>query len=304
LTMIEIRRADWNRDRDVLAEIRRRVFIEEQGVPPELEWDGKDEDAAHWLAQLNGQPIGTARMLRDGHVGRMAVLARGRHQGAGTALLKTIIADAHEQQLRELFLHAQTHALTFYQRFGFVAEGPEFLDAAMPHRTMRLILRADRTLGRDSARLNVVDRRALAIDLARQTKRTLRVLSNTLDPDTFDNLEFTHALSQLARYSRYSDIRLLVVEARPIAQRGHRVLELARKLSTAIQLRRVDCEPATITENFIVADETGVLCYALREPEKAWADYHNRPLAENYALQFDELWHRSIDDPELRLLNL
>jgi hypothetical protein len=48
----------------------------------------------------------------------------------------------------------------------------------------------------------------------------------------------------------------------------------------------------------------GVLSFSLREPEKAWADFHNRPLAENYAAQFDELWHRSIDDPELRLLHL
>lgn len=302
--MIEIRRADWNRDREVLAEIRRRVFIEEQGVSQDLEWDGNDEAATHWLALLNDHPVGTARMLHDSHIGRMAVLVRGRKQGVGTALLQSIIDNAHDQERRELFLHAQTHALTFYERLGFVAEGPEFLDAAIPHRTMRLILRTERVLGQDGGRFNVHDRRVTALDLTQQSKRTLRVLSNELEPDIFDNANFVDALSQLARRSRYSDIRLLVVHAKPIAQRGHRVLELARKLSTSIQLRRAGCEPEAIIENFMIADDTGVLCYALREPEKAWADFHNRPLAENYAAQFDELWHRSIDDPELRSLHL
>lgn len=302
--MIEIRRADWNRDRDVLAEIRRRVFIEEQGVSQELEWDGNDEAAMHWLALLDDYPVGTARMLHDGHIGRMAVLIRSRGHGVGTVLLQSIIEYAREQKRRELFLHAQTHALTFYERLGFAAEGPEFLDAAMPHRTMRLVLRKNRMLGQDGGRFNVHDRRTTALELTQQSKRTLRVLSNELDPEIFDNADFVDALSQLARRSRYSDIRLLVVHAKPVAQRGHRALELARKLSTTIQLRRADCAPEAIAENFLIADDTGVLCYSLREPEKAWADYHNRPLAENYAAQFDELWHRSIDDPELRLLHL
>lgn len=302
--MIEIRRADWNRDREILSEIRRRVFIEEQGVPQDLEWDGEDEAASHWLALRDEQPVGTARMLHDGHIGRMAVLMRGRRQGVGTALLREIIASAQRDRRRELFLHAQTHALGFYQRLGFVAEGPEFLDANMPHRTMRLMLRSGHLLAQDGGRFYPQDRRSVAIDLARQSSRTLRVLSNSLDPDLFDNAEFAEALSQLARRSRYSDIRLLVIEVRPLVQRGHRILELARRISTTVKLRRADCEPESITENFVVADNAGLLCYALHEPEKAWADYHNRPLAENYATQFDELWHRSIDDPELRALQL
>lgn len=301
---IEVRSANWQHDHAILSEIRRRVFIEEQSVPEDLEWDETDDDAQHWLAFYNNEPVGTARMLRNGHIGRMAVLIRARQQGVGSQILRAIIAAAAQQQLREVYLHAQTHALDFYARLDFVAEGPEFLDANIPHRTMRLQLRQQRLLGTDAGRFAATDRAAIALELAQQCRRNLRLLSHTLDPDLFDRDDFARAVSQLARSSRYCEIRLLVVEVKPVVERGHRLLELCRRLSTTLRIRRTDCEPETIPENFMVADDRGVLCYALREPEKAWADFNNRPLAEDYAAQFDELWHRGIDDPELRLIHI
>lgn len=301
---IDVRDAHWQCDHELLSEIRRRVFIEEQGVPKELEWDGADNDAQHWLAFLDGAPVGTARLLRNGHIGRMAVLARGRGRGVGSAILQRILDAAEQRHLREVYLHAQTHALAFYEHFGFVAEGPEFLDAGIPHRTMRQLLRQQRLLGSDGGRFFVEDRAAVALDLTRQSRRHLRLLSHTLDHELFDRDDFSSAVSQLARSSRYSEIHLLVVDVKPVVERGHRLLELCRRLSTTLSIRRADCDPEAIKENFIVADDRGVLCYALREPEKAWADYNNRPLAEDYTAQFDELWHRAIDDPRLRLLHI
>lgn len=301
---IEVRSANWPRDKAILSEIRRRVFIEEQHVPEDLEWDDADEDAQHWLAFYNHEPVGTARMLRNGHIGRMAVLMRARNRGVGSQILRTILETATQQQLRDVYLHAQIHAQPFYEKLGFIVEGPEFLDANIPHRTMRLILRQQRMLGNDAGRFSVHDRAAVSLELARQSRRNLRLLSHTLDNELFDNNEFADAISQLARASRFSEIRLLVVDVKPIVERGHRLLDLCRRLSTTLHIRRADCEPEDIRENFIVADDRAVLCYALREPEKAWADFNNRPLAEDYTAQFDELWHRSINDPELRLLHI
>lgn len=301
---IEVRSADWGRDHAILGEIRRRVFIEEQKVPENLEWDNADEGARHWLAFYNNEPVGTARMLRNGHIGRMAVLMRARKRGIGTAILRRVLADAAQQHLREVYLHAQTHALDFYAQLGFLAEGPEFLDAAIPHRTMRLLLRQPHLLGADAGRFLVTDRASVALELAQQSRRHLRLLSHSLDHELFDRDDFAGAISQLARNSRFSEIRLLVLEVRPIVERGHRLLELCRRLSTTLQIRRADCGPETIKENFIVADDRGVLCYPVREPEKAWADFNNRPLADDYATQFDELWHRGINDPELRLIHI
>ena len=305
---IEIRPADWQRDEALLAEIRRRVFIEEQAVPADLEWDGEDAAARHWLALQDGAPVGTARMLRDGHIGRMAVLARGRGLGVGTALLRAVLDQAREDGHREVYLHAQTHALTFYERLGFTASGPEFDDAGIPHRTMRLVLRTQRLLGADGGRFNAgrteAERRATALDLAQQCRRQLRLLSNDLAPELFDSPEFARALTQLARSSRVAEIRILVLDVRPIVERGHALLELQRRLSSNVRMRRADCASTDIRENFLVADQRGVFCYSLREPEQAWADYNSQPLATDYAAQFDELWGRAIDDPELRLLHL
>ena len=137
-----VRRADWDRDRDRLRRIRTAVFVDEQRVPPELEWDGLDQRCLHVLAEDDGgTPIGTGRLLPDGHIGRMAVLAAWRRCGVGSAVLRELLRCAVEQGLGEVVLNAQTHAMGFYARHGFVAEGDAFLDAGIEHRQMR------RTLG-------------------------------------------------------------------------------------------------------------------------------------------------------------
>jgi predicted GNAT family N-acyltransferase len=137
-----VRRADWSRDCTQLRQIREAVFVVEQGVPVDLEWDGIDAECAHVLAKdSDGLAIGTGRLLPDGHIGRMAVLQPWRHRGVGSALLCELMAIAKERGMREVVLNAQTQASAFYERHGFVAEGESFLDAGIPHLRMRKPLR-------------------------------------------------------------------------------------------------------------------------------------------------------------------
>ncbi len=132
-----LRRADWVRDGKALRAVREQVFVREQGVPLALEWDGDDAPALHLLAETpDGSAIGTARLLPDGQVGRMAVLAEWRGRGVGTALLKALLHIAADKHYPPLFLNAQTRAVGFYARHGFEAEGDEFEDAGIPHRRM------------------------------------------------------------------------------------------------------------------------------------------------------------------------
>lgn len=129
--------ADWQRDRDQLALVREQVFVREQKVPLEMEWDGDDEQALHLLAEdATGQSIGTARLLPTGHLGRMAVLSDWRGKGVGAALLRELLKLARERDYPPLFLNAQTSAVGFYLKFGFVTEGAEFMDAGIPHLRM------------------------------------------------------------------------------------------------------------------------------------------------------------------------
>ena len=124
-------------DEAAIKHIRERVFIQEQQVPVELEWDNADQDALHLIAVAeNGERVGTARMLANGHIGRMAILQKWRGQGAGSALLATLLNIARERKLPRVFLHAQCSALAFYSRFGFRAEGEPFMDAGIPHQAM------------------------------------------------------------------------------------------------------------------------------------------------------------------------
>jgi len=132
-----IRRAVWGEDRATLQGIREQVFILEQGVPRELEWDGGDGHAIHLLAEdTAGRPLGTARLLPSGQIGRMAVLGQWRKRGIGGQLLRRIIEIARQEGFPTPWLNSQSSALGFYLREGFAAEGEAFLEAGIPHRRM------------------------------------------------------------------------------------------------------------------------------------------------------------------------
>lgn len=137
-TIIEAR---WETHKSVLSSLRRQVFIVEQSVPQEEEWDGRDLESLHWLAtDLDGKAVGTARLLPEGQIGRMAVLDEYRGKGIGRALLEQAIDKACKLEFSSVYLHAQSHALEFYQKAGFIADSKEFLEADIPHRRMVLQL--------------------------------------------------------------------------------------------------------------------------------------------------------------------
>ena len=136
-----VRRADWHDDGAALRDVRKAVFVDEQHVPEELEWDGVDEQCVHVIAEAaTGEAIGTGRLLPDGHVGRMAVLADWRRRGVGSLLLAELLIAARDRGHGVIELSAQTHALGFYRRCGFEVVSAEYLEAGIAHRSMRLPL--------------------------------------------------------------------------------------------------------------------------------------------------------------------
>ncbi len=125
-------------------ELRRVVFMEEQGVSEADERDGRDAEALHVLATRDGQPLGCARILLDGSaakIGRVCVLKEGRGTGLGAEIIKACLDVARAQPgVEKAKLGAQTHALSFYEKLGFTAFGPVYNDAGIPHRDMERAL--------------------------------------------------------------------------------------------------------------------------------------------------------------------
>jgi predicted GNAT family N-acyltransferase len=126
--------------------IRQQVFIEEQQIPAELEWDGHDAACIHVLALAPaGKAVGTGRFAPDGRIGRMAVLASWRGRGAGNALLTALLEAAREAGCERVYLHAQESARPFYRRAGFRTLGDPYLEAGIRHVSMEMRLDADDT---------------------------------------------------------------------------------------------------------------------------------------------------------------
>ena len=144
--MIAIDTQSWLTARDAAYAIRHAVFVEEQGIPAELEIDDYDPIAEHALAFVDGQCVATARVYLDeqdhskAKIGRMAVLKKFRGQGIGIALLGEAIRAGMMQGANVFELHAQQSAVPFYAKLQFKPDGAIFDEVGIPHQCMRLVL--------------------------------------------------------------------------------------------------------------------------------------------------------------------
>jgi len=134
---------DWSDCGADAALVRNEVFVQEQRVSLEEEMDGRDAGCVHAIVyDRAGVPVGTGRLLPDGHIGRMAVRRPERGQGVGSLLLTGLIDEARRRGHLQVILAAQVHAQAFYTAHGFRAEGRVFLDAGIDHINMRRDLTA------------------------------------------------------------------------------------------------------------------------------------------------------------------
>ncbi len=138
---MQVRLARWEQDGAAIRTIRNAVFSVEQGISETLDFDGRDHECVHVLAWIgDGESIGTARMLPDGHVGRIAVCKEWRGQGVGTRLTEYLTEVARDRGFAEIHLHSQIQAAEFYSRLGFEARGDTFMEAGIEHVLMVRIL--------------------------------------------------------------------------------------------------------------------------------------------------------------------
>ena len=318
-------KVEWSTHREKLRAIRARVFIEEQGVPKDLEWDGLDEGAAHFIA-LNemGQPLGTARLLDSGQIGRMAVVAEHRNKGIGRQLLDAAIECAIGRGATHVHLNAQQHAKEFYLKAGFRPTGSQMVEAGIPHLEMEMVLPIpfessvrDRGLplinpqsATDDDRPEAYrsfdsegDCRDALVDLIESARRTVLILSPTVDLALFGDARCLAAVSGLARRSGPAKVSILVEDTKTIAESAHPLLELARRLPSKIEMRRLP-DDSTVQRSFVVVDHDAVWIRSDRDAYAGWCNLHDPVEARRLVDEFAVLHERSTDDPELRLLSL
>ncbi|MEM1142620.1 MAG: GNAT family N-acetyltransferase [Pseudomonadota bacterium] len=299
-----VREAYWPEDAETLRRLRELVFIEEQQVPRDIEWDGQDEGAVHVMAHQDGTAIGCGRLLADGRIGRLAVLGDYRGQGLGAKLLGAILKLARGRGDLCVYLHAQTHALKFYENAGFSAVGDEFVEAGIPHRHMELMLDY-----RDCNELVYPVRypqpfSQLIIAQARHARRELRILSPRLDPVAFDQAELLSAIRLLLQRGRMSRVYILVQDAQGLVTRGHGILELARRLTTGIDMRELREHPQWDGDTAVIRDRDSLLTKPTGEQATAFYRPDDRARTRTALTRFDELWSAGHVSPEFRSFSL
>lgn len=314
--VFKVRRADWSLDRDALRLVRQRVFIEEQAVPVGMEWDDKDEQAVQLLAlDADNHPIGTARLLPTGQIGRMAVLPQWRHLGVGGALLSQALDIARAEDLPRPFLNAQSSALPFYERKGFVPVGEGFQEAGIPH--YKMILGNETTnkdpdlthqvLGTTAGKVDLPTLEAIrttGLRMVSQTTRELRLFSHDLDAPLYDNQEFLDQVRRITIHGRDIPVRILLFDAEPAIRKGNRLIEMARHMTSQLQIRRVSSDFSRHTEAYLLADERGYVMRRLADVFEGTADFNAPVEARNLHDRFDHIWSSAEIHQELRRLYL
>lgn len=329
---IDVRRADWDSEEPLLRSLRNRVFVREQKVPQDLEWDGQDEDAVHLLAfDLRGDAVGTARLLPSGQIGRMAVLPEHRGFGIGRALLDAAVQAARERGDYEVFLNAQTHALGFYERAGFASVGEPFEEAGIPHQRMELALgiafepppvdglevvkaRMEREpydlpalqdCPRDVVMLEgETDIRTAITGLCAHARREILILSPELDPRLFDDTDLLETLSRFARRHDQAHVVILIHDSRRMVRDGHRLLTLSRRLSSSFSIRLVHPDMRDREDTLVLADRTGLIDLPRTGIPQGFVNLNDPPLASQYAKWFDRLQDHAQLDPDLRTMSI
>jgi len=308
--------ASWQADREELCAVREQVFVIEQRVPREDEVDASDPPARHVLARdAQGRAIGAGRLTPARTIGRVAVLAEWRGRGVGAALVRVLLEQARALGYAEVELHAQTHAIAFYQRLGFDAVGEPFEECGIPHRTMQIRLGAPEAreqaplAPRPQARVLVAEDReqtlaatALLLDDARYE---IAIYTRDLDPALLDVPATLEAIRRIALSGRRAQVRILLQEPRRAVTEGHRLVALAQRLPSAIALRTpVDERDLQYPSAFLVTDARGYffrsLASRLEGEGSTYAPGRHAQLVE----LFERVWERSEPSAELRQLGV
>ncbi|BES71100.1 hypothetical protein RE428_21180 [Marinobacter nanhaiticus D15-8W] len=320
---LKIRKYSWQLAPPSIRDIRQRVFINEQGVPPELEWDDTDEISDHFVAVLpDNTPVAVARLVPSitdiGRIGRMAVLSEYRGKGYGDLILRHLVAEA-APHYDELWLSAQEYAIPFYEQAGFHVCSPPYDDAGIPHVDMRCLaatqilardvhqLVAPTVAGRDDSSWHFETEKDcldLLDTVAGQANQRIWLYDRLLDHDLYDRKRLRDIFSDMARRHRVCEIRILIHDDKPLVQRRHQLVELMRRLPSKIELRLVNGDYPAAEQPFLLADRQALAYRHRFDNIEGWAKFSDPGRVKLQAETFQRMWDTARPSLELRELPL
>jgi predicted GNAT family N-acyltransferase len=308
--------ADWTNDDDRSAcrNVREQVYIVEQKVREEDEWDEFDEGSRHVLARdAEGNAIGTGRLTPNMMIGRMAVVREWRGREVGAMMLHTLLEQARGLAYPAVELHAQIQAAPFYERFGFARYGEEYDECGIAHVNMRLELSPlappERTgpPPRPEVRIVPIESReeALAetLGLIAAARREVYIYTRDLDPLLFDTEAALDALKRVAINGRGASIRILIQDPQQPIRRGHRLVALAQRLTSVFTLRTpTQAEDLQYPSAFLLNDAYGFYFRTLGTRFDGEVVNHAPGRHAQLLEYFRQVWERSETSEELRQL--
>ena len=310
--------ADYAVDFQDLRAVREPVFVVEQNVPLELEWDEIDPRCHHVIARDNAnRPIGTGRLTPEHKIGRMAVLKEWRGKGVGEALLQALIEQARQLGLTEVSLNSQVDAMGFYAKFGFRPEGERFDEAGIAHQSMRLGLPppapttqrppapargpSGKPIEFDKVEAVIEATRILVLD----ARRDLVVYTRDLQHAVYAHPLVVDAFKQFAIAGRGGVVRILVQDPSIAQHQPHPLLALAQRMTSVFQFRTPqDPEDLQYPSVYLANDRDGFLFRLLGSRfEGEWCETlpaRNRQIRD----EFNRVWERCRPCTEFRALGI
>ncbi len=305
--------AAWSVDAAELLAVRGAAFNDELGIARE-ETDAEDASADHVLARTReGLVIGCGRLTQRGEVSRMAVLPQWRGQGVGAALLRHLIERAQSFGLRRLSLQATLAATGFYARFGFTTHGPSFDAHGVAHQAMQLelpqplphpaLLRP--AVASDSKRLTATRAGELhdaLLQLIHGARHEFCLYTRDFDPPVLSQADISAAVRRVALSGRMASVKILLQDSTRAAREGHRLVDLAQRLSSLIRIRTPAQDDLGYAGAFALNDQGGFLYRPFGDRYEAEGDLHYAPRRDELKRYFDEVWERAEPTAELRRL--
>lgn len=307
---MELNEVTWDDAQSALRLIRQSVFIDEQHVPEELEWDGDDKKAVHLLGKEGNRPVACARILEDGKLGRLAVLKDYRKHGWGGRLLRAAEQHIKERKKNRLYLNAQANSYQFYFNNGYRPSDEIFWDANIPHIRMQKILTRPDTISKTymlgSDEENHYSDQPAASPVwfqiaSSQSRREICIQINDLAHPLFNNVACIANLSAFIRQSHQTQVRILLNKEIP-GLSEHPLLQLHQRMSSRFKIR-IDHLPTNKEAygNQILFDLNGYLRFDYRT---SFCNFSNRTSVSRHKAHFEQYWASSRQLVEGRNLNV